>query len=222
MKNLIAALALTLSGSAALAANVGTFTDIHGTHYATYYGDVETGDSLKLRSVLDMYPEITHVLMSSNGGIADEAPRIGQALSDYSVTAVVSPGQWCLSACAEAFLGAADYIVDGALGFHVSWFPNPTGKPENDVFQFGQAAGTTSTYYYLANGFSAQLPYLVNAFTSSETFLTFFDESQLMEFYARSDEDKINDYLQFKVDVDQEWIDTHIMTPTKILSYLGY
>ena len=66
-----------------------------------------------------------------------------------------------------------------------------------------------------------ELPFLVSHLTSPNEFLTFFDESQLEFFLARTEEDKIDNYLTFKVDLDEAWIDRHILVPRQIFAFLG-
>ena len=219
LMTLVALLSVT---STAFGAGIFPLRDIDGNNHVYYFGNVEWGDADKLAVVLDENPDAKTVIMVSSGGIASEASRIGQVLSDFEMTAHVPEGYYCLSACATAFLGAAEYDIDGALGFHNAWAPYPNRNLDhNDYLGQGQALGVADSYYYLANGFSMELPFLVSHLTSPNEFLTFFDESQLEFFLARTEEDKIDNYLTFKVDLDEAWIDRHILVPRQIFAFLG-
>ena len=224
MKKLLAmtVVALLSVTSTAFGAGIFPLRDIDGNNHVYYFGTVEVGDAKTLAAVLDENPDVRTVIMVSSGGIASEAQKIGQVLSDFAVTAHVPEGYYCLSACATAFLGAAEYDIDGALGFHNAWSPRANRNLDhNDYLGQGQALGVADSYYYLANGFSMELPFLVSHLTSPNKFLTFFDESQLEFFLARTEEDKIDNYLTFKVDLDEAWIDRHILVPRQIFAFLG-
>ena len=79
-----------------------------------------------------------------------------------------------------------------------------------------------SLYAYLANGFSARLGFIIGGWTSPENFLVFFSEEQLAEFFVRSDEDSVTDYLSSVVQVDEQWLDSRILNGTQMLRFLGY
>ena len=223
MKNLLLATALTLTAGMSQAASIFTLTDIDGNNEAYYIGDVELGDADYLRQVLDANPDVTVINMISPGGVAFEAYALADVLSDYELTAYVPEGQYCLSACASAFLGAAEYDIDGVIGFHNAWAPGyDSWSTYNEGLQHGQALGTYSTYHMLANGFSIQLPILVAERTDPNTFIVFFHENDLMTFFARSEEDSVIPYLSGLVDTDETWMDFHLMTPDKMFAYMGY
>ena len=223
MKNLLLATALTLTAGMSQAAAIFSLTDIDGNHEAYYIGQVEFGVGNRLRTLLDENPDISVVNMISEGGAAYEAYELASVLSDYEMTAYVPEGQYCLSACASAFLGAAEYDIDGVIGFHNAWAPGyDTFSTYNEGLQDGQALGSYSTYHMLLNGFSIQLPLLVSHYTSPNEFIVFFHENDLKSFYARSDDDSVAPYLSGLVDPNETWLDFHLMTPDKMFAYMGY
>lgn len=225
MKNIIAIIAGVFMASAVSAAEVDYIVGGEtGRHYATVFGPIQVGDSVKLEALLLANPQITHVGLISEGGIADEGYRLAEVISNHSLDTVVPEGAWCLSACAEAFIGGVNYEIDGILGFHKSYIPPQTENEigSQDAFDFGQQAGMRSLYAYLANGFSAQLGFIIGGWTSPENFLVFFSEEQLAEFFVRSDEDSVTDYLSSVVQVDEQWLDSRILNGTQMLRFLGY
>ena len=116
---------LTLGAlSQAQAANVFTAKEYEGERVIYFAGDIRNGDAEKLEAVIFENPNIKNVVMWSNGGLAAEGPKIGSVLSKYNMTAIAKENTWCMSACADAFIGAAEYKIDGGvLGFHKAWIP---------------------------------------------------------------------------------------------------
>ena len=223
MKNLLLATVMAFTAGMAQSASIFTLTDIDGNHEAYYLGDVQHGDADYLRTLLDENPDISVINMISPGGVASEGYELASVLSDYNMTAYVPEGRYCLSACATAFIGAAEYDIDGALGFHNAWAPGyDRFSTYNEGLQDGQSLGTRNTYHMLANGFGIQLPLLVGDLTGPETFLVFFHENDLMTLFARSDEDSVTPYLSALVDTNETWLDFHLMTPDRMFAYMGY
>ena len=52
----------------------------------------------------------------------------------------------------------------------------------------------------MVNGFGYELQWHITNSTDEDTFITFTDESQLMKFFQRSDDEKVIDYLTFAND----------------------
>ena len=225
MKKLLATIVAVFMASAVSAAEINYVVGSEsGRHYATVFGPIEVGDAEKLEAILIANPTITHVGLVSEGGIADEGYRLAEVISNHSLDTVIPDGAWCLSACAEAFIGGVNYEIGGILGFHKSYIP-PQSASEIDsqsAFDYGQQSGMRSLYSYLANGFSAQLGFIIAGYTSPEEFLVFFSEEQLAEFFVRSDEDGINDYLSPVVEADEQWLDSRILNGVQMLRFLGY
>ncbi len=226
-KIIAVAIALALSGGligkALHAASFNYFVESNGRYTIQLIGMIKNGDSVKLEKLLEQYPEVDLVTMISSGGIANEGYKIASVLSRHNMDVRVPDGFVCASACAAAFIGGTNYDIDGALTFHVSWLPNePVGFTTNDVFKWGQSAGTRDVYHIIANGFSTQMAIIIANYTAKDKFLTFFSEEDLNKFYVRSDSDKVAEYLEWAVEIDEDWIDSHILDPEAIYTYMGF
>ncbi len=226
-KIIAVAIALALSGGligkALHAAGFNYFVESDGRYTVQIIGMIEHGDSIKLEKFLEQYPEVDLVTMISGGGIATEGYKIANVLSRHNMDVRVPDGFVCASACAAAFIGGTNYDIDGALTFHVSWLPQePIDFTTNDIFKWGQSAGTRDMYHILSNGFSAQMAFIITNYTTKDKFLTFFSEEELNKFYVRSDTDKVVEYLRGTVEIDEDWLDSHILDTERVYTYLGF
>ncbi len=227
-KIIAVAIALALSGGligkALHAAGFNYFVESDGRYTVQLIGEIKDGDSVKLEKILERYPEVDLVSMISSGGLAAEGYKLASVLSKHNMNVRVPDGFVCASACAAAFIGGTNYDIDGALTFHVSWIPGeaPMNTDINDVFKWGQGAGTRDMYHIMANGFAAQMAFIITNYTTKDRFLTFFSEKDLNTFYVRSDTDKIYEYLSGPVEVDRDWLDRHVLDTDTIYAYLGY
>ena len=109
------------------------------THKLRLTGMLEPGDADRLREALMRLGPATRtpsgrptttIELSSKGGDLSEGFQIGLALKKFNVVAVVRKGDFCLSACALAFLGGAvgnvqspssqncNLEIGGKVGFH--------------------------------------------------------------------------------------------------------
>ena len=210
--------------SPAQAASVFTTKEYGGERVIYLTGDIRTGDAEKLSKVIDNNPGVKTVVMWSNGGVAVEGQRIGSVLSENKMKAVVKESTWCMSACADAFLGAAEYVIDGGtLGFHKAWIP-PVYRHRigtQEAFDSGQIYGAENVQWVLANGFNIQLANAINYYTAPDTFLVFFSEESLMKFYVRDEDNNINDYLKPVVPYDQSLLDFHVFKVDRLLRITG-
>ena len=187
-----------------------------------FWGDVEQGSSARLEQMLTLNPDIEYIYMISAGGNAFEGYRIADVLSRHSIKAIVPEGFACLSACAVGFIGAAEYYVEGLLGFHNVYIPEGEIEtvPPLNLLLAGQGFGTHTTVFFIANGFEVELPILIGNHTSPEVFVVFTNTEDLMEFFARSDTDKIEEYLEPN-GIDQDWVDTHVWGTQEFREYFG-
>ena len=66
------------------------------------------------------------IYLNSNGGLAEHGFSLGLLFQKYAVSATITGGQICASACAVAFLGAKYRQVahDGKLLFHAPYISN--------------------------------------------------------------------------------------------------
>lgn len=81
-------------------------------------GVLNAGSATRLDAAISA-GAIDEVWLSSSGGDAGEALRIGQLLRQSGVATRIPAGAICVGACAEAFLGGVARFVDegGQLGF---------------------------------------------------------------------------------------------------------
>ena len=210
--------------SSAQAASVFATKEYNGDRAIYFAGEIRQGDAQKLERVIEANPKIKTVVMWSNGGVAAEGPRVGSVLSDHNMKAVVKEGTWCMSACAEAFIGAAEYDIDGGvLGFHKAWIPHVYRHRigTQEAFDNGQIHGAFSAKWLLANGFSFSMVDAINYFTGPETFLVFFSEDSLRKFYVRDEDNNINDYLVHTGPNEQDLMDFYIYDVDRLLHVTG-
>jgi len=174
-------------------------------------GDIIEGTAQRLDDILTANPTITKVGMVSGGGLAYEGFNVADVLSNHDVTAVVPRGYVCLSACAIGFIGAKDYVILGALGFHNMYITaeNMVDADKLMLIIRGQQFGVRTAIFFIQNGFEIELPYIISAVTTPEEFIVFTSTEDLMTFFARNEEDNIINYLDNN-DIDDAWIEEHL------------
>lgn len=175
------------------------------------YGDIIEGTAQRLDAFLVANPTIKKVGMVSGGGLAYEGFNIASVLSNHDVTAIVPRGYVCLSACAIGFIGAKDYVILGALGFHNMYVTDENMVDIDKLMLIirGQQFGVRTAIFFIENGFEIELPYIISAVTTPEEFIVFTSTEDLMTFFARTEEDPIGNYLDNN-DIDDAWIDEHL------------
>ena len=165
-----------------------------------YVGAFTVNTSDAIEDAIARYPGVKKIALHSPGGVASEADEVGNIFSEHGIQTWVPKGRFCMSACANAFIGGRDYKISGILGFHASWVNKDiieqlTTTQVNQLLQQGQVSGVRDVYYWFANGFSIQLPFYINANTSPSNFLVFLSTEKLMEYYVRDDENPDNDTI---------------------------
>ena len=163
------------------------------------YGDFDLGISEDVRTALYLHADkIDHAVLSSPGGLAYEGYKVGEILSEHKTPVRIAKGTACLSACAIAFIGGTNYEIDnGILGFHKAHLSGTEPfKNQEEAFDLGQGSGAYDMYYILSNGFSSSLTAGIINLTSPSKFIVFTDTDDLMEFYVRSDNDNLENYLK--------------------------
>tara|TARA_R110000782_G_scaffold3228_2_gene11931 strand:- start:24733 stop:25428 length:696 start_codon:yes stop_codon:yes gene_type:complete len=193
-----------------------------GSRVVVFVGQIELGASVRLEALLNLNPDIDRIIMASPGGRAMEGFYIAEVLSDNNMTALVPAGYSCLSACAIGFLGAENYRVEGALGFHSMWVSEEdmADIPDLTLLLMGQNFGVRSTLFFLSNGFEIQLPVLVSTYTGPEEFIVFTSTEDLMTFFARSDTDTILEYFEDN-NIDEVWLDEHLWGTPEFMEFYG-
>ena len=186
-----------------------------------FTGDVIEGSAQRLDDVLTANPTIKRVGMVSGGGLAYEGFNLANVLSKHDVTAIVPRGYVCLSACAIGFIGAKDYVVLGALGFHNMYVTDENMVDIDKLMLIirGQQFGVRTAIFFIENGFEIELPYIISAVTTPEKFIVFTSTEDLMTFFARNEEDNIIDYLDNN-DIDDAWIDEHLWDSARFMLFM--
>lgn len=184
-------------------------------------GEIIQGTAQRLDELLTANPTITKVGMVSGGGLAYEGFNIANVLSNHDVTAIVPKGYACLSACAIGFIGAKEYVVLGAIGFHNMYIDgeNLVEADKLSLLLSGQRFGVRTAIFFVANGFEMELPYVISVLTSPEEFIIFGSTEDLLTFFARTEEDNVVDYLATN-DIDEAWIEAHLFDSSRLAWYL--
>ena len=186
-----------------------------------FAGDVIEGSAQRLDDVLTANPDIKRVGMVSGGGLAYEGFNIASVLSKHDVIAIVPRGYVCLSACAIGFIGAKDYVILGALGFHNMYITDENMVEADKLMLIirGQQFGVRTAIFFIENGFEVELPYIISAVTTPEEFLVFTSTEDLMTFFARDEEDNIINYLDNN-DIDDAWIEEHLWDSARFMLFM--
>jgi hypothetical protein len=81
-------------------------------------GSLEMGVTKKLKAILRQHPEITGMVLESDGGNIYESRGIAKLIQEYGLDTYVFAS--CSSACTTAFIGGTARILgeNGRLGFH--------------------------------------------------------------------------------------------------------
>jgi len=184
-------------------------------------GDIIEGTAQRLDDFLTANPTITKVGMVSGGGLAYEGFNVASVLSKHDVTAIVPRGYVCLSACAIGFIGAKDYVILGALGFHNMYVTDENMVDIDKLMLIirGQQFGVRTAIFFIENGFEIELPYIISAVTTPEEFIVFISTEDLMTFFARNEEDNIINYLDNN-DIDDAWIDEHLWDSARFMLFM--
>ncbi len=218
IKRILTVAALILLPMAAQSASLGIVEGKQtGRTYITITGNIDGSEIGQLKMMKKLNPKAEWVAFNSPGGLARAGYELGNTISRLGLNTYVGYGQACVSACYIAFLGGAEYDVDGVLAAHNAWLPDTGDITVNKGMQLGQQIASYDMIYHLLHGFNASLAYAIAINTDKDTYVTFTDEKDLMEFFARSERDVIQDYLSAK-DIGKEWKKKHV-TETKDIFY---
>lgn len=210
------ALFILVSAPRADAAVVKLEQDEKG-YYIMYVGSVDMYDRYKLMELMQNYPTVKRVKMSSPGGVATEGYEIGKMFRTYQMEVEVPRGAYCLSACATAFSGGINHQINGALGFHVSWTAQHN-MPAIQAMIAGQQLATQRARYYMTMGFSYDLPYIIAMGTSPSKFLTFKSTEEFAKFYVGYEDGAWA--LLLNLEYDEDYFKEHLIESELILDYV--
>ena len=140
-------------------------------------------DSFRINKLLQSYPHIRRIKMSSGGGVASEGYAIGHLLRQHGVVAEVPKGAYCLSACAIAFSGAVGHEINGVLGYHATWTTARNIMPIQ-AMAAGQSVATQRAKYLIMMGYHYDLMDIIANGTSPSVFFVFKDTESFSDFYV--------------------------------------
>lgn len=201
--------------------------DFTGERLFYYQGQIGLNSEQVLRDAFELYPEVDLISLNSPGGVATAGTDLGGLFSDEKIRVWVPKGRFCLSACANAFIGGHDYDIDGILGFHSAWLP-PEAFDEgmsnelfNEYYRVGQFSGMLDSYYWIVNGFNLEIVADIHNNTNPDRFLVFKSEEELLEYYVRNDDDKEAEKVgQLKRYLSFEGIDPEVLGGTALHDYV--
>jgi len=185
-----------------------------------YLGGVAAGDARAMEQYILVYqPE--KVVMTSNGGNASEGYALSSVLSQSQMTVEVPKGYMCMSACAVAFLGGGEKIIDGVLGFHIAYSRGDI--PDGYGMKIGQQFGLLDAYLMIENGYNLLLARMTNELTSPSDFLVFTSEEELDIFRVNNPYNFAYDYIdlpEFFKDMEPEdfwkWFTERVYPPKEL------
>ncbi len=95
-----------------------TLTLANGDTLIHLRGSLEMGVTKKLEAILRQHPEVTGMVLESNGGHIYESRGVAKLIQRYGLDTYVFA--YCSSACTTAFIGGSARILgeNGRLGFH--------------------------------------------------------------------------------------------------------
>lgn len=81
-------------------------------------GEIVEGAAARLDALLDANPDVDRIVLTSEGGLADEGQAIGDVIADHGIATYIP--DYCVSACTLAFVrGRQRYVMKGGrVGFH--------------------------------------------------------------------------------------------------------
>lgn len=97
----------------------GSFVVIDGINDTIFLnGPITANTPLDFRRAMQLRPEATVVMLSSEGGQVQSALLVAQDLHDRGLDTYVATDKHCNSACSFIFLAGRMRTVDGSLGVH--------------------------------------------------------------------------------------------------------
>jgi len=139
-------LSALLSASLLFPATSAEFIYHLDTHTLTMVGDIVASDYSTLLTVLEKYPEMKYIKMTSPGGDFNAGINMGIALKDYNIGTVAS--RYCASSCAYMWLAGNPIMYNSAIDTEVYIHMPGTYNPKTKEYE-----NTTDPMDYLDVGF---------------------------------------------------------------------
>ncbi len=120
-------------------------------------GDIEEGDTDRLRKIYENYPRSRYLVLNSNGGSIYESVRLGMFVRNSDLETYIPSGSSCLSACFFVYIAGnyRDISEEGKLGVH-QFYGKSSEKSDNDVQSTSQLVSAELINYTLNMGASIE------------------------------------------------------------------
>jgi hypothetical protein len=151
--------------------------NLQGVAYVTVEGRIAAGDAARFAAFYDglrgMRPPV--VLLNSGGGSLLEGVLLGRLFRRVGLWTVLTNGSACHSACALAFLGGVERIIDARAQYGVHWVSGIRQPDPRDTFEISvrvisllneyanDMIGDTSVINAMANTLSGDIRVLSSA-----------------------------------------------------------
>ena len=97
--------------------DIGLLT-VNGIKTIAFKGPLSPGSGDILVKILKKHPEVKTLVLSSTGGMQEDAFKIIDYIKNKDYTTWVPAKRACLSACSSIFLSGTTRILEGQLGLH--------------------------------------------------------------------------------------------------------
>jgi len=162
-----------LSASVISAETLSLKTLESGEEVIFFEGDYTKGSAERLHNIATE-SQLKTVMFSSSGGSAFEGIASSYVMRDLKLNAFVAKGNRCMSACAATVIGATVVNVEGLVGFHPAYLPDPIADG-TEAFVSGQKQGVTDTLFYKDMGISDQVIRAIHYLGKPDVFFVVVD-----------------------------------------------
>lgn len=156
-------------------------------------GEIDHLFGYNLSTLLDNFPEVTRIIIVSDGGILEEIYAPAARIQKRKITVEVEHGSYCISACAFLALYSPNIIIDGQMAFHRPYYTSfDMNMSLYDVSQTATFQTIDMSRNFFDTGWKLILYYVIDFSTSSLTYLVFEDEEELNK-YRMTDPSQFTD-----------------------------
>jgi len=125
------------------------------------------------------------VSFDSGGGIANEGLNSAWVMETLGLVGLVERGNACISACAITMLGAHVVEINGLIGFHPAYLPEPI-EDSKKAFEFGQRQGMRDTLFFKEKGLSDQVILAIGYLGDPEMFFVVTDDDDYLRIFEKN------------------------------------
>ena len=158
------------------------YEEVEGKSFLHYTGYIESGTGMHLKRLFMVYQPDVFVI-SSKGGVVQDAYIIGRHIADHNISVIVEKNSLCMSACAMIVMASDDLTIEGKIGFHTPYLTFlPTEFSIIEALKNHSRDISDFVNYFHENGYSHSLVNDILRQTSKNTFITFDNEQDLISF----------------------------------------